>query len=170
MLLNISFAWILSCMVIVLGHTTVAISGESGQQEGSNVLERVDFHYVIFENHLVEFEGARPPMRRNMSVLLDEDAFSEETLRRLFEVLSKGFAKDEILSIRVITNVKQTITPEITTSDAPTPPEYFNHHRATYMRTPTYVFFRYTPTPTSRELKSVILRDDRGRSKSGNRS
>lgn len=159
---------IVSFLMILSGDTHVAIRGNSEQHAESVDLDKVDFHYVIFQNVVLRPE--KPEIsRRNMSVLLDEDAFSEGTLRRLFEVLSEGFPKPEMLSITVITSVKQTVTPQLGQSGSPTPPDYFDHHRASYTRTPTYVFFGYTPTPTSRELKYVILRDDREKSKGGPR-
>jgi hypothetical protein len=126
-------------------------------QDASSKLERVSFHYVIFKNSLTNPDAPNDGFR-NMKVLLDVDAFSEANLKELFRVISKAFPEPERLNLMVYTSVKQVYTPEYTHSNAPTPPEYFYHHMAVYNRGKENEFFRYTLTPTSRELKTVIIR------------
>jgi hypothetical protein len=154
--------WQILCCALFVLLTSAPISAcyaNQAQQEMVPKLERVDFHYVIFKNSLTKPDAPTDGIR-NISLLLDEDAFTETNLRKLFQVISKAIPQPERLILMVYTSVKQVYTPEYTMSGAPTPPEYYNHHRAIYSRGKENEFFRYTltPTNTNRDLKTVILR------------
>ncbi len=93
---------------------------------------------------------------------MDEKAFSEDNLRKLFEVLSNFYQKPKVLSVIVITSLKQV-------GDLPFPPGASGgqepegsrkHHRAIYVRFEDEEFFRYTISPPAPrdDLKTVVIR------------
>lgn len=134
-----------------------AMSQQSLQTGDDLPIEKVDFHYVIFSNKVI-YPDQPKLTRRYVSVLLDKEAFSEYTLKELFRVLAKAFPTPELLSVEVITDGKQTTTPEPTTSGVEPSPDYYNYHGATYLRAKEVEFFRYTISPPNRELKTVTLK------------
>jgi len=73
------------------------------------------FHYAITRNQITD--GTRYPEGgtarfRGVDVLLDAKSFSEETLRRLLELLSKRFPNPDELLVSVYTNLDDVRTPE----------------------------------------------------------
>jgi hypothetical protein len=68
-------------------------------------------------NHIEDFcdtGNCRDPeeFERIVTVLLDREAFSEETLKKLFALLSKRFPEPKRMMVEVYTNLKQIPTPE----------------------------------------------------------
>lgn len=77
------------------------------------------FRYVIVHNEVIVNEHEPSATHRNVEVLLDVKAFSENTLRQLFVLLSKRFPSPDSLTVDVYTSLEQVDTPE--ERDAPQP-------------------------------------------------
>jgi hypothetical protein len=122
-------------------------------------IKRVNFHYVIYRSHIY---GERPSDVdsgvKNLHLLVDEDAFTLENLQSLFQAISKGFPKQEGLNTFIHTSIKQVNIDGFFMSHSPEPPELFKHHRAYYHRDAKNEFYRYTKTPTSVDLETVVLK------------
>jgi hypothetical protein len=120
-----------------------------------------EFRYVIISESV---EDADDPdiARRNVEVLLDERAFSEETLKRLFDLCSLRFPKPDWMFVWVSTNLKQVATPEErdlpSVSESKGNPESDKYHWAVLIRDGDNELFRYNPNPPSPEIKTVILK------------
>jgi hypothetical protein len=155
--------YILSITICLIVSLTAVSQVESSHQSESQkgvfvMLDQVEFRYIIFNNSVRNFGDPEAGIR-NIDVLLDEKAFSEENLKKLFRVLSKGYPKPELLLIEVITNLEQSHTPGLPqTSAEPDNPNYDNYHWATYHRDKENEFFRYNPNPPSKETKTVVLK------------
>jgi hypothetical protein len=119
------------------------------------------FRYIILSNS-VDDEKTPELAERRVSVLLDDESFSEETLKKLFRLLAKRFPKPEWMVITVHTSLKQVPTPEEedlgSVSEADQQPDYFNYHWAVLIRDKDNELFRYNPNPSVREIKTVIMR------------
>ena len=132
-------------------------SGECQNQE-SVALGKVDFHYVIFGNVVRDF-GSPDATVRSIDVLMDENEFSEAGIKKLFQVLSKGYPQPMSLHVYVVTNLGQTHNPGRPRSSAePEVPADYEHHWAGYSRGAKEEFFRYNPNPPGREIKTVSLK------------
>lgn len=70
------------------------------------------FDYVIVQDKVMVDYDDPAYTHRNVIVLLDSKAFSEETLRQLFALLSKRFRSPDRLTVDVYTNIEQVDTPE----------------------------------------------------------
>src|SRR5947208_50055 len=68
---------------------------------------KTEFRYIIFGNEVSNANKPEDTWRR-VKVLLDESAFSEGALTRLFTLLSKRFPEPAWLEVQVYTNLKQT--------------------------------------------------------------
>jgi hypothetical protein len=130
------------------------------QQKRARDSEKVDFRYIIFKNDARYFGKSEPKAGiRTMRVLLDEGAFSEETLKKLFRALSEKYPEPQMLLVVVITNIEQTYPPGYPQSSTDRdPPEFDNHHWANYTRSEENEYFRYNPDPPNREMKTVVLK------------
>src|SRR5579884_2979494 len=94
-------------LMVLIGLPTFGFSKNcSSQHSEFSPLGQLPFHYIIYRNSGTEDQNAA--MRR-MRVLLDPDAFSEGSLKKLFAALSTGYPKPSLLIIDVITNVKQAL-------------------------------------------------------------
>lgn len=121
-------------------------------------LEQVDFRYIIYEKSCDDFGNPEAGIRR-IDLLLQEKAFSEENLKKLFAVLSEGYPEPQLLLIQVITNLEQARPegfPQI--SGGKDNPAAYIYHRASYQRDKNNEFFRYNPNPPDRQMKTIVLR------------
>jgi hypothetical protein len=158
-----------TCALLVLMLTLAFVhQGKSyalsGGREGSQgkddfrLLDELDFKFLIYQDRIVDF--GRPEIaRRDLRVLMDERAFSEENLKRLFAVLSKGYPEPNFLKIWVITDLEQSRQPgRVETSSDPDLPGFDLHHFATYFRKNESEFFRYNPNPPQKDTKTVVFK------------
>jgi hypothetical protein len=121
------------------------------------------FRYVITWNKITE--GTRYPeggslRSRGVSVLLDAKSFSEETLRRLLELLSKRFPDPDELLVSVYTNLDDVRTPEEAETPATgsmdlTAPKYA---WAFYIRNSESEHFSYHTKDPGSVVRTVNLR------------
>src|SRR6266498_55846 len=74
------------------------------KQESFRPLEQVEFHYLIYKDAAYDFGRPETAMRQ-IRVFMDEKAFSEENLKKLFAVLSHGYPDPDFLTVLVITNL-----------------------------------------------------------------
>ncbi len=74
--------------------------------------QRSQFRYIIVKNALLH-DG------RLLFVLIEEQPFSESTLRELFRLVSKRFPQPEELHVAVYTSLEQIPTPEEEDRDEP---------------------------------------------------
>ena len=120
------------------------------------------FRYVIVNNEVIDDSGDPKDAYRYVEVLLDEKAFSEATLKKLFKLLSKRFPKPSTMDVSVSTNLEQVDTPEERdepkVSEAPATPSLNRYPSALLIRIDGNELFRYTPNPPNTEMKTVILR------------
>ncbi|MEZ5427989.1 MAG: hypothetical protein R2747_17085 [Pyrinomonadaceae bacterium] len=117
------------------------------------------FRYVIFSNLIQEFDDPKLNSR-NIGVLIDEKAFSENNLVRLFYMLSKRYPEPEFLDVSVYTNLEQTPTPEemdqgFTSENEDSTGDHYPW--AVYIRNDSNEFFNYTPIKGKSDIKSVDL-------------
>jgi hypothetical protein len=83
--------------------------GPSTQEARSypmSVLRSVSFNYLIYADKL-DWPDNPVRCRRNLYILTDENAFSEENLKQLFGVLSDAFPDPKALSVMVHTSLEQ---------------------------------------------------------------
>lgn len=69
------------------------------------------FRYAVVVNE-VEGKVGRGSSYRYVEVLLEDKAFSEETLKELFDLLTKRFRKPLVLHVKVFTSLDDVQTPE----------------------------------------------------------
>jgi hypothetical protein len=132
-------------------------STAKNQNDKSDQVLRAQFRYVIVSSSV-----NRELNCRDVEVLLDETAFSEETLAQLYQLISKRYPKPRWMFVNVATSLKQISTPE--EKDAPVisesdhVPELDPHPRAVLIRQGDSELFRYTVNPPSTKMKTVILK------------
>lgn len=149
-LINFCYLFFL-CMVLQVSsqHKTVI----------QNTKSERSFRYVIFSNLIQEFDDSKLNSR-NIDILMDEKAFSEDNLVKLFFMISKRFPEPEFLNVSIYTNLEQTSTPEEMDQGATSEKEDLtsNHYSwAVYIRTDSNEFFNYTPIKRKSDIKSVDL-------------
>jgi hypothetical protein len=123
---------------------------------------RSPFRYVITSNVVIN-SGKNPrDAYRSVGILLDKNAFSEETLKGLFKLVSKRFPKPKDMEVWVSTNLEQIPTPEESEagamSEAPDDPALEKYPSALLIRKGSNELFRYTSNPPSPDMKTVVLR------------
>jgi hypothetical protein len=117
-----------------------------------------EFRYIIVSN---EVGGYDKPMR-SVTVLLDETAFSANTLVKLLALVSKRFPEPERLLVWVETSLWRLATPE--EADMPVISERGDdphddlHPHALLMRQDGNELFRYTPKAPYANMKTVVLK------------
>jgi hypothetical protein len=124
----------------------------------SVIRELIKLRCYVVENYT--YASGNPAVsQRGMALLMQEEAFSENNLRKLFDVLSRNFPQPDDLGIIVVTTEAQVQNrPSNRPSDSPEAPGYYDHHRAEYRRRGNDESFRFTEQPTDRRLKTVTLR------------
>ena len=76
---------------------------DSNPQADNNTKEHTTpFRYIIFRNS-VETRGSESAERTGQ-VLLDDNAFSEETLRTLLRLISRRYPRPDWMTVWVLTN------------------------------------------------------------------
>src|SRR5436853_2128751 len=73
---------------------------------------RSPFRYAIVGNEIVNPTGHPEDAFRYVVILLDGKAFSEDTLRSLFKLVSSRFPAPRRLDVQVNTSLEQVETPE----------------------------------------------------------
>lgn len=143
----------LTILALMIGSTGVA-------QQGMEIDERhtAEFRYVIISN---DVGGYDKPTRR-ISVLLDEATFSEDTLKKLFYLVSKRFPEPRRLEAWVSTSLWQFATPEEEDmgmiSERGYDPHDGLHPSALLLRQDGNELFRFTPKSPYINMKTVILK------------
>lgn len=138
------------------------VSGGVIAQEGQKIDERhtAEFRYIILSN---DVGGYDKPMR-SVSVLLDESAFSEGTLKKLFSLVAKRYPEPQRLEVWVSTSLWQLATPEEADmgmiSERGYDPHDDLHPRALLIRQDGNELFRYTPKPPYVNMKTVIIKGE----------
>lgn len=130
-------------------------------QEAKNSCKSLDFHYLVFENHLMTEK------LRSIEVFLDTGAFSEENLRELFEHLSKKNPYPFNLIIKVHTDWSQlpikSECPLTVVSEQPNIPDDNNYYQAMYTRRKrerVIEYFTYNPELKTDKVKLVVLKGE----------
>ncbi|MCW5971677.1 MAG: hypothetical protein KIT57_24495 [Blastocatellales bacterium] len=120
------------------------------------------FRYIIVNNVVSEAFNTDPATgRRNVLVLLDDIAFTEENLRTLFNLVMARFPMPQALGIIVCTSLEDIKTPE--EADMPivrgAPPSPENYYKAYFFRdTKGNEWFTYNPTPPSPDSTVVVMK------------
>ncbi len=131
-------------------------ANENARTSDASACHTFDFKYLIVKNVKAS------PEVRTITVFLNVQDFSEENLKELFSFLSKEYPKENILTVRVLTDWAQVNFP----SDCPgsgvsgsksTPPENYDYHEAFFRRMGEYKSFRYNPELKSRTMKRIPI-------------
>jgi hypothetical protein len=122
---------------------------------------RSEFRYVILTDDVETI--ARKYRTRGVRVLMDDKAFSEENLTKLFNLLLKRYPEPDWMVVSVMTSLEQVATPEevdreIIMSHTNNHPEYDLYNNAVLIRQGENEFFRYTINPPRTEMKTVVLK------------
>ena len=150
-------------IALCLSLLTTSIAGGATVKHMPQAVNRSPFRYVIVFNEVIDDSGNPPKdAYRYVEVLLDEKAFSEETLKELFKLLSKRFPKPNAMHVEVSTNLEQVDTPEERQagkmSEAPGNPALDRYPSALLIRQGGNELFRYTPTAPNTDMKTVVLK------------
>jgi hypothetical protein len=130
-------------------------TGGTGQD-----LERSEFRYLIVETSIDRGDPKVPV--RIVTILLDEKSFSEDTLRKLYHLVSKRFPKPKSMKVWVYTSLDDVATPEEEGAPAmaPWPKEDLNrekHHKAFMLRQDGNALFRYRNLEGT-EITTVVIK------------
>lgn len=157
------------CGVVLMLASNSVLSRQASRPQSDNDIKEhtTSFRYIIFGDSVDETGGSESA-ERTVQVLLDDKAFSEETLRTLLRFISRRYPRPDWMTVWVLTNLKQIRTPEEEdrgrVSGTKSDPEFYQHHRALLIRHNGNELFRYNPNPPSPEMKTVIIngRDPQG--------
>src|SRR5687768_327857 len=111
-------------MSLLIGLTQTQSKYPEVLEDEKLSLDPISFQYEIFYN--LAFHFGKPDLgTRNMAVLIQEKDFSEENLKELIKLLSKGYAKPKMLYVEVVTSRDQ-IRPSRwpRSGDEPDPPNF----------------------------------------------
>lgn len=132
------------------------------QAQNQDKLYRSPFRYVIVNNEVNDGSGDPRGAYRYVEVLLDEKAFSEETLKALFKLVSKRFPKPNDMDVYIWTNLEQVDTPEEKdepkVSEAPDNPALDKYPTALLIRKDGNELFRYTLKAPNTDMKTVVIK------------
>lgn len=146
------------------GPVAWAAAGRSRAQSRRES-RRSPFRYVIIGNSVDVPAGDPADAVREMTILLDEKAFSERALRELFRLVLRRYPEPARLSATVYTSLEQLRTPEEAEQGAQsevgdTSPVSDNYHRAVLLRTRDGgKLIRYSTSLPVLGLKTVALED-----------
>jgi hypothetical protein len=145
-----------TCLTILL--LLLACNLAAAQNRKVDERHTSEFRYVILSNEV----GGYDKPTRTVSVLLDETSFSENTLVKLFSLVSKRFPEPQRLQVWVSTSLWQLATPEEAAmpviSERGYDPHDDLHPRALLMRQDGNELFRYTPKAPFINMKTIILK------------
>jgi len=153
---------LVACLLIAGGLQVSARQAEREQDKSRDysmsMLRPVGFNYLIYSNTVFSAE-AEVLSKRNVYLLMDENAFNEANLKELFGVLSDAFPEPKTLSVTVHTSLEQVrpLGPS-GISEEPDPPRARNHRLAGYLRMGDNEFFRYIAHPPAGKWTTVVLR------------
>jgi len=147
-------------VIILLVVFLVATLPSNSFSESTRQDSKIKFKYLIFKNTLNEKPSIQYS-RRTLNVFLEEKAFSEQSIKELYLLLSNRFPEPQWLEAWVYTNLNQVETPEeadspksSTTKDNP---DHNRSHWAWIYRNKDNVFFRYNPNPPNRDVKTIVI-------------
>jgi len=130
---------------------------------------RPPFRYVIISNRVDVPAGDPGDAVREMTILLDEKAFSEKTLRELFRLVLRRYPEPARLTATVYTSLEQLGTPEeaeqgVLSEVGDTNPASDHYHRAVLIRTKDGgKLIRYSTSLPVLGLKTIALEDANSR-------
>lgn len=142
------------------------ISQDQDQRKDCPFLYCSPFRYVIVYNKVIGGSVRSRNALRFVDVLLDEKAFSEETLIELFKLISKRFPRPIDLDVTVYTNLEQISTPEERDaggiSEGPGNPAADQYPVAILVRerggNEWLRYYTYKTNPPGFEMKTVVLK------------
>lgn len=121
------------------------------------------FRYAIAHDDEVDYVVNGVTQKyRSVDVLLGVESFSEATLRQLFELLSKRYAKADWLFVHVHTNLADVYTPEEAEQIAPSAKCQFlrgdKYPSASYTRKDDFEGFSYSTNEPGSSVKTIRLK------------
>src|SRR5712692_8644089 len=130
-----------------------------GHMKKQSTSFRSPFRYAI-----VNVTGDPEEAYRYVVILLDEKAFSEQTLRELFKLVSARFPTPNRLDVQVYTNLEQVETPEEhdhgKISESQDDPTIDKYHWALFIRSQGNELLWYNPNPPDRKMKTIVLKGE----------
>jgi hypothetical protein len=129
-------------LVCVLAFRTPAAA------QSTRPIFRSEFRYVILSDEAYYVAGEED-ITRDIRVLMDGKAFSEENLTKLFKLLLKRYPAPDWMDVSVMTSLEQVATPEeadqqlYMLSHTNNHPEYDLYNNALLVRQGPNVFYRY---------------------------
>ena len=151
-------------MLILLIAQSFAIGNFYGQSKAQVQIGqyRSPFRYAIVSNEIIDVMGNGTGAFRHVGILLDEKAFSEQTLRELFKLVSTRFPMPIRLDVQVFTSLEQVETPEEEAegyeSEMTDIPEANKYHNALFVRSQSEELIRYSDSLPVRGWKTVTLK------------
>lgn len=156
---------VLLCIGFILATNSLAETGNKQLSASTNQDRpaRSPFRYIIISNEVNNASDDPQNARRHVGVLLDERAFSVETLKELFNLVSIRFPQPDRLEVSVYTSLEQLSTPEerenrIWISGSNNNPSFDDYHRALFIRESGNELIRYSVNLPVRGLTTVILK------------
>lgn len=150
--------WFTRIGLLLLMQVFVIVPSQNASQRRLHETHTAPFRYVICGNEMGAIGS------RQVTVLLDPVAFTEENLKKLFYLVAKRFPEPAPLLVWVKTSLWQIETPEENElpkmSDVGDDPHSDQFPQALLMRTNGNELFRYSSDekPPYRRLKTVILK------------
>jgi hypothetical protein len=150
------------CLILmaVVVSTSIAQPTNMGANQDSSRPSRPEFRYIILYTSIREFGSEQ---QRQVVVLLDDKAFSEDTLRKLAALLSKRYPEPDWMFAWIKTDLAQVRTPEETdlyghigSSGSTTPDTSDNYDVAVFMRNGEDQSVTYHTKPPRRDGRIVI--------------
>jgi len=144
---------LITIIVLLVGNSVIGLQNRKVDERHT-----AEFRYIILSN---DVRGYDKPTR-SISVLLDKPAFSEESLKQIFYLVSKRFPEPQRLEVWVTTSLWQLATPEEADMGVMSERGYDPHDdlypRALLMRQDGNELLRYTPKAPYINMKTVILK------------
>jgi len=121
-------------------------------------LYRSPFRYVIVRNDFVKAASIR-----QVGILMEDDDFTEENLKSIYQLVVKRFPEPYDMNIEVYTSLVDAPTPEEIDgggmSEMKNPPPASGRPTAVVIRNPNGEFINYYyPTPKGQEKGRIVIR------------
>jgi hypothetical protein len=135
-------------------------NGRSAESAQLGIYKSSPFRYVIVHN-----EVAKTYQIRQVWVLMEEKAFTEDNLRVLYQLVVKRYPEPSSMDVTVLSNLEDVATPEeadnaIGYSEEKNPPKYSGAPNAVFVRHSYAEFINYFNVgPNHNEHGHIAIRE-----------
>ncbi|HKV38212.1 MAG TPA: hypothetical protein VJX67_03285 [Blastocatellia bacterium] len=148
------------CVIMIAGLAVASLAPSVGAAQEDSRPSRPEFRYIILDSYVREIGFEQ---QRQVIVLLDDKAFSEDTLRKLAALLCKRYPRPDEMYAWIYTDLAQVRTPEETDyygrsgdSGSTSPGASDNYDMAVLMRSGDDETVVYHTKPPRRDGRIVI--------------